>query len=191
MTADTPSRQAEQQPTDRSVRDPDVLRDRDDVVVEESTRPIADEKFEALRERYDVIAGVVQIGLTNDDAVLLWGDEGVAPPGGSVQDGEDWVATARDTMESLTGQRVEVEDPLMLEVTHFARESDESETFPASSVHFAASLVDPDPEFLGDPTPPEDFEHPMFEDLPTLQWVDEVTEDVEDNHAHHVELYLD
>ncbi|WP_232701305.1 hypothetical protein [Halobacterium wangiae] len=171
--------------------DPDSLRERDDVVVEEVTRPMPDEKFEALRERYDAIAGVVQVGLTHEDAVLLWGEESAAPPGGSVDGGEDWVAAARDAMEDLTGQQVEIDDPLLLEVTHFARESDESETFPAPSVHFGASLVDPDPAFVSDPSAPEDFEHPMFEDPPQLQWVEAVTDAVDENHAHHVDLYLD
>lgn len=171
--------------------DPEVLRDRADVAVEERHRPLPDEKFEGLKQRYDAIGGVVQIGLTNDDAVLLWGDDSVAPPGGSVGAGEDWIAAARETMEDLTGQQVEIDRPLMLEITHFQRESDESESFPAPSVHFAASLVDPDPEWVADPEPPADYEEPMFEERPRIRWFDAVTDDVDENHAHHVELYLD
>lgn len=172
--------------------DPDALRDRDGVAFEERTRPVPDEKFEALRERYDAISGVVQVGLTRSDgAVLLWGDESAAPPGGSVAAGDDWVASARELMESLTGQRVEIDDALVLEVTRFARESDGTATFPAPSVHFGASLADPDPGFVDDPSVPENFEHPMFEDRPHVRWFDEVTEAVDENHAHHVELYLD
>jgi len=172
-----------------SLTDPDALRDRDDVVVEERERPMPDEKFEALRERYDAIAGVVQVGLTNDGEVLLWGDEDAAPPGGSVGDGDDWVAAARDAMEALTGQSVSVDEPLLLEVTYFHREGDEGERFPAPSVHFAASLDNPDAEWVADPEAPEGYENPMFEGLPELDWYDS-TEGVDENHAHHVEHYL-
>ena len=188
MSETDPHGDADQSP----LTDPDSLRDRDGVVVEEAERPMPDEKYEALRERYDAIAGVVQVGLTNDGGeVLLWGDESAAPPGGNVDAGEDWVVAAREAMENLTGHQVEIDHPLMLEVTQFQRESDESDSFPAPSVHFAASLVDPDPAFLDDPTVPEDFEHPMFEEPPTIRWFDAVTDDVHENHAHHVELYVE
>lgn len=181
-----------EEPTTDELYDADALRDHDGVVVEERERPMPDEKFEALRERYDAIAGVVQVGLTNDDGdVLLWGEESAAPPGGSVGDGEDWMAAARDAMEALTGQRVRVDAPLMLEVTYFHREGDPEERFAAPSVHFAASLVDPDSEWVADPAAPEDYENPMFEDRPHLQWYSEVGDDVDENHAHHVDLYLD
>ncbi|MFB6269112.1 MAG: hypothetical protein ABEH83_04155 [Halobacterium sp.] len=192
MTDESTAPTAAQPSAVDSLTDPYALRDVDGVEVVESTRPVPDEKFEALRERYDAIAGVVQVGLTNGDGdVLLWGESAAAPPGDSVDDGDDWVAAARDAMEALTGQRVSVDRPLFLEITCFARESDESETFPAPSVHFAASLLDPDPAFLTDPTAADDFDHPMFDDRPVIQWYGAVTDDVDDNHAHHVERYLD
>lgn len=188
---DAPTPETEESTLDE-LHDADALRDRDDVVVEERERPMPDEKFEGLRERYDATAGVVQVGLTNDDGdVLLWGEEAAAPPGGSVGDGEDWVAAARGTIEDLTGQTVSIDDPLVLEVTYFHREGDETERFPAPSVHFAASLVDPDDEWVANPSVPDDFDHPMFDDRPTVRWYSAVTDDIDDNHAHHVEHYLD
>ena len=179
-------------PRTTELADPRTLRDRDDVEFVEDERTFPDETFEGLRERYDAIEGVVQVGITTDDGeVLLWGDDTVAPPGGDVETGEDWAAAARRAMEALTGQRVAVDRPVLVEWTQFCRESDESERFPAPSVHFEASLVDPDSAFLGEPAVPADFEHPMFEDDPVLDWYEGVPENVHENHAHHVELYVD
>ena len=188
----TDTTDADDASTTTGLADPRTLRDRDDVAFVENERTFGDETFGGLRERYDAIDGVVQVGATNDAGeVLLWGEETVAPPGGDVGDGEDWAAAARRAMEDLTGQRVAIDRPLLVEWTQFCRESDESECFPAPSVHFAASLVDPDPAFLEGPAVPEDFDHPMFDENPALGWHDSVPENVHENHAHHVELYVD
>ena len=178
-------------PTTDGLTDPRTLRDRDDVEFVEDTRTFEAETFEGLRERYDAIDGVVQVGVTTDEAVLLWGEDTVAPPGGDVESDEDWAAAARRAMADLTGQQVEIDHPVLVEMTQFCREGDDSERFPAPSVHFEASLVDPDHEFLDDPAVPDDFEHPMFDENPVLGWYDDVPEHVHENHAHHVELYLD
>ncbi|MFB6068580.1 MAG: hypothetical protein ABEJ90_01475 [Halobacterium sp.] len=189
---DRATTQAEEQSPTASFDDPAELRARDGVEVVDRQRPMPDEKFEALRDRYDAIEGVVQVALTDGDGrVLLWGVEDAAPPGGSVDGGEDWVAAAQSAMEDVTGQAVRVEEPVFLEVTEFHREGDESESFPAPSVHFAASLVDSDEAFVEDPSVPEGFEHPMFEEDPELDWYAAVTDDVHENHRHHVERYLE
>lgn len=193
---------ASSDPTVESFTDPETLRERDDVRFVEAERTFEREQFEGLRKRYRAIAGVAMVGVTTDDGeVLLWGEENVSPPGGSVPADEDWVATACDMVASVVGQQVEIDDVELVEWTRFRLADDdaasivddETASFPAPVVHFSASLVDPDPAFLDAPAVPEDFEHELFEDddPPTLDWYDGMPEDVHPNHEDHVALYLD
>lgn len=171
--------------------DPEALRDRDDVEFVESTRAFPDDQFEALRERYQTIDGVVLVGVTTDDSVLLWGDDDWAPPGGNVGPDEDWTAAARRHAEDVTGRDVTVDGPVAVEYNEFHREGDETDSFPAPVVHFELSLPDADDAFLDDPTIPADAENDLIEEDTRLAWFDGVPDDVHPEHERHAELYLE
>lgn len=190
--ADTAQTDADDQIT--SLADPETLVDRSDVEYRERERGLPAEKFDGLRERYERIAGVVQVGVTNDDgAVLLVGEESCAPPGGNVEAGEDWVDAAEAAVTTITGVDVAVDRVAMFERTTFRREGDEDGSFHADSVLFEASLVDAPAEYRENPTFADDLDHPMYGDGSehSLTWVDAVSDDVHENHRHHVDLFLD
>jgi ADP-ribose pyrophosphatase YjhB (NUDIX family) len=171
----------------------DALRDRDGVAFVESTRSFEQRTFEALRQRYRSIDGVVKVGVTTDDgAVLLAGQETWAPPGGNVETGEDWAAAARRAIEDLAGVAVTVDDVARVEETYFCLAGDEDSRFLAPNVLFGASLADDEPDFLDDPTVADDLDDPVYGDGEDVElgWFDAVPEDVHPNHADHVELFL-
>lgn len=174
--------------------DPDALREREDVAFEERDRAVPTEQFEALRERYAALDGIVQFGIRDDDGrVLLAGDDAYAPIGGDVTPGDDWTTAAADAMTDVTGQSVRVEDVVAFERTRFHPEGDDEGSVRADCAFFVASLVDPDPAFLDDPSFRDDLDHPLYggdTDL-SLAWFDGVTEDVNENHAQHVAWLLD
>lgn len=175
-----------------SLSDPESLRDREDVAFDEQSRSIDRETFEALRERYDAIDGVVQVGVTSDDgAVLLWGPDGWAPPGGDVEPGEDWAAAARRAIEELAGVSVDIDGPELVERIEFGVEDEADSRFPAYNVLFGASL--PDDTGPADVEVVDDLDHPYFDDGTDLElaWFDEVPEDAHANHEDHVRLFLD
>ncbi len=175
-----------------SLSDPETLRDRG-VRFDPVERSLEREQFEGLRERYDAIAGVVQVGLTTDDGrVLLEGSTesgGWAPPGGSVDPGEDWVASARSSMERQTGTDVEIDGAVLVEELTFRLEGDPDESFAGYGVTFAASLASAADAFVENPTI---VDHPLLpEDHDrTFEWFEAVPEDVNENHAEHVALFL-
>jgi ADP-ribose pyrophosphatase YjhB (NUDIX family) len=193
VTDDTTANRSEAPTADRlSLTDPDRLRDRESIEVIEGERTFEEEQFYGLRRRYGAIEGVVQVGITDDDGrVLLLGSGAYAPPGGDVERGEDWVDAAERSMEELLGVGVRVESVERAEFTDFCLEGDEDERFRADSVFFEASVVDA-PDFLADPTLPEDMEHKYFADPDgmDLAWFDEVTDAVHENHRDHVALFL-
>ncbi|NHN43488.1 NUDIX domain-containing protein [Halorubellus sp. JP-L1] len=177
-----------------SLADPDDLRERETVACSERDRVLPAEKFDALRERYERIDGVVQVGVTNDDgAVLLVGEPPYAPPGGNVEAGEDWVAAAERAMTTITGVDVRVDDAVAFERTAFRSGGDADASFHADSVLFEASLVDPPAGYREDPTFADDLDHPLYGDGSehALAWVDAVTDDVHENHRGDVDAFLD
>lgn len=174
--------------------DPEAVREREGVVSEERDRTVPIEQFEALRERYAQLDGIVQFGIRRDDGrVLLAGDDAYAPVGGDVTPGDDWATAAADAMANVTGRSVRVEDVVAFERTTFHPEGDREGSVHADCAFFVASLVDPDPAFLDDPSFRDGLEHPLYgaDTDTTLAWFDAVTDDVNENHAHHVEWLLD
>lgn len=184
-------------PPVETLPDPDSLRARDDVEYLERERAFDAEKFERLRERYDGIDGVVQVGVTTHaGSVLLmkYGRDGQwAPPGGDVRPGDDWAAAARRGIEELTGVAVRVDAVERLERTEFRREGDPADSFTADSLFVRASLADDERAFRENPEIPAALDHEYFgdgDDL-SLAWFDEVPADVSPNHADHVRIFLD
>jgi hypothetical protein len=173
---------------------PETLHERDDVAYVERDRTVPAEQFEALRERDAVLDGIVQFGIRRDDGrVLLAGDDAYAPVGGDVMPGDDWTTAAADAMADVTGQAVRVEDVVAFERTTFRPEGDDDGAVRADCAFFVASLVDPDPAFLDAPSFRDGLDHPLYggdTDL-SLAWVDGVTDEVNENHAQHVEWLLD
>jgi ADP-ribose pyrophosphatase YjhB (NUDIX family) len=174
-----------------SLRDPEVLLDRDPVAVERVTRTLDADRYEAQRERYDDIEGVVQLGVTDGDGRVLvqdWNGTGEwAPPGGTVDPGDDWVAAARRSAERLTGVSVDVDGAVLVEDLRFERR-DGSASFSAYGVSFVLSLAEPAPSFREDPAvaPASRFADGDAE----LDWVSDVPADANENHVDHVELFL-
>jgi ADP-ribose pyrophosphatase YjhB (NUDIX family) len=174
-----------------SLPNPEELLDDEAIPVETKHRELDDEKFEALRERYDAMAGVVQFALTTDDGELLmqgWdGASEWAPPGGSVQPGEDWVAGAKRSAKKAFGVELDIDGVLLIEELVFQR-ADGNEEFSSYGVSFGASLADDDSEFLDDPSfPPES---PLADEDMVLRWVTDVPEDINENHREHIEQFL-
>lgn len=184
-----------------TLADPTALRDRPDVAVREAEREFPRETYEALADRYAELDGVVQIGLRRSDgAVLLQRhDESPQwhPPGDNVAPGQDWMAAAEETMTSLTGQPVAVEEPVLYGRQQFRPEDDPDGAEPvlAETVVFAASLVDAAASFEAEPTIAPDMDHPLYGDGDAiglaLAWFDEVPDEVDPNHAEEVELLLE
>jgi ADP-ribose pyrophosphatase YjhB (NUDIX family) len=174
-----------------SLTDPKHLLDRDGVAVDSVDRTLDADRFEARRERYENIDGVVQIGLTDGEGrVLLQGWDGAsewAPPGGTVDPGADWAATARESASRLTGVAVAVEGAVLVEDLTFERR-DGSASFSAYGVSFLLSLAEPATGFREAPTvaPESRF---ADEDV-ALRWVAAVPDDANENHVDHVELFL-
>jgi len=174
-----------------SLRDPETLLDRDAVSVESVTRTLDATRYEAQRERYDDIEGVVQLGVTDGDGRVLvqdWNGAGRwAPPGGTVDPGEDWLAAARRSAERLTGVSVDVDGAVLVENLRFERR-DGSASFSAYGVSFVLSLAEPAPSFRRDPAvaPESRFADGDAE----LAWVATVPADANENHVDHVELFL-
>lgn len=178
--------------TINSLADPEAVLDREDVLVEATTRTLDPEKFAGLEERYDAIEGVVQMGLLDDEGrLLLQGWDGAsawAPPGGSVVPGQDWAAAARESMEALTGISVRItEIALVEELTFELAGGDDS--FSAYGVSFTVTSDRLPEEFLDDPT--FDAESPLAEEEMALGWFTEMPDDVNENHIRDVELWLD
>jgi ADP-ribose pyrophosphatase YjhB (NUDIX family) len=174
-----------------SLRDPEALLDRDAVGVERVTRTLDADRYEAQRERYDDIEGVVQLGVTDGDGRVLlqdWNGTGEwAPPGGTVDPGDDWVAAARRSAERLTGVSVDVDGVVLVEDLRFERR-DGSASFSAYGVSFVLSLAEPATSFREDPAvaPESRFADGDAE----LAWVTTVPADANENHVDHVELFL-
>jgi hypothetical protein len=185
--------------TDESLADPSALRDRPDVAEAIEERTVSAEKHEALRERYAQIDGVAQVGVRRADGAVLLArtdrSEEWAPPGGNVALGQDWVAAATTAAESLTGEAVVVDDPVLYGRTTFVPDDGEGEGVSAETVVFAASLADPETGFAEDPTLPEDLDHPLYGDGESvgleLAWFESVPADVNPNHREEIELLLE
>ncbi len=177
-----------------SLSNPKSLIEEEDVEYVEKTREFEEEKFEALKERYEKIDGVVMVGVTNEDGEVLlqYTDENWDPPGGNVKQGEDWVEAARKNMERLTGEDITIDQPKSYELYEFKSKKDGS-SFEAGTVLFEGSLIDENTEFLEDPKPIEEVaskyrEHDVEIDL---GWFDEVPKDAHPNHLDHIRIFLD
>lgn len=190
-TEDDPSTEATTDDWRTGHTDPESLRDREAVPVDEKERTFEEAKFEGLRRRYEQIDGVVLVGVTTDDGeVLLQGDDTWSPPGASVEAGEDWADAARRGIEQLTGVDIQIDRPVLVEITDFCLDGDESTRFPAPSIHFEASLSSDATAFREDPTFAGDVDGEYYAER-ELAWFDELPDDAHPNHEEHIELYLD
>lgn len=175
----------------QSLSNPESLLDADAVPVESVTRDLDPEQFEARRERYAAIDGVVQIGLVDGDGrILLQGWDGAsawAPPGGTVDPGRDWVEAAREDIERLTGVAVSVDRAVLVEDLTFRRTASD-ESFSAYGVSFLASLDGDAEAFRAEPTV-ADGSRFADEDV-ALEWFAAVPDDANDSHVDHVETFL-
>ncbi|QPV63875.1 NUDIX domain-containing protein [Halosimplex litoreum] len=173
--------------------DPETVAARDGVTVDERTRAFPDEQFDALRDRYERIDGVVLVGVTRDDgAVLLQGGDNWSPPGGEVDPGQDWASAAESAVGALTGVEVTVEAAELVEYNEFHREGDSDDSFRAPVVHFGASLAGDADSFREDPTVADDWDHPAFNpEAVDLAWFDAVPADADPSHEDHIALYFD
>jgi len=173
--------------------DPEAVAARDGVAVDERTRAFPDEQFDALRDRYNQIDGVVMVGVTRDDgAVLLQGGDDWSPPGGEVDPGQDWASAAVAAVEALTGVEVTVEAAELVEYIEFHREGDSDDSFRAAILHFGASLASDADSFREEPTVADDWDHPAFDPATLdLAWFDAMPTDADSNHEDHIALYFD
>ncbi len=177
-----------------SIHDPATLIEREDIQFEEKTRSFDQEKFEALRDRYDSIAGVVQVGVVNEnDDVLLLGPDEWVPPGGDVEVNEDWVTAARRAIDEWAGIAVDIDEVKLVELTNFHANGDDETQFSAYVVTFQATLANDNQEFLDEPTTAEDLNHKYVSDgeAVELAWFGEMPKDVHENHERHVRIFIE
>lgn len=175
------------------MNNPQSFFDQEGIITREETRFFEQETFEALRERYDVIDGVVQVGVTtNKGQVLLMGPDEWSPPGGDVESGEDWDAAARRAIMDLTGETIEIDTPELIERTIFRSEDEDESRFEAYVVTFRASLTDNETNFIDDPQIADDLDNKYIEDGDAVElgWFGEVPEDVHPNHEGHIQLFI-
>lgn len=185
--------------TDESLADPTAVRDRPDVAESIEERTVPTEKHEALRERYEQIDGVVQVGVRRADGALLLErtdrSEEWAPPGGNVAPDQDWIEAATAAAESITGEAIVVDEPVLYGRITFVPDEGDGEGVAAETVVFGASLADPETAFADEPTLPEDLDDPLYGDGESvgleLAWFESVPEDVNPNHREEVELLLE
>lgn len=177
-----------------SLADPGTLPERADMPDTEARQRLDDRAFKRMGNHYGSIDGVVQVGVTTDDGRLLL--QGSAefgewtPPGGSVSPGEDWVITARRTMETQTGVDITIDTAELYEHLVFEHAGDPGRRFSTPGASFAASVVDAPPTCLDDP---DIVEHPQLpEDHDqTFAWFETVLADPNENHREHIEMCLD
>lgn len=175
-----------------TLSEPGTLTDVDDVPYERKTREFDDRMFERLRERHEAIDGLVQVAVTTSDGRLLlqgWdGPRAWAPPGFSVGGGQDWVVAANNGIRKLTGADITLNGVLLVDDLTF-RHAETGETISTYGVSFGASLVDEDGEFAENPTP--DQSNPRVDENMALEWFTEMPDNVDEEHADHIELFLD
>lgn len=168
------------------------LRRRPAVAVERVERTLPADAYENLAAFYDGLRGVVQFALTDGAGrLLLVGsptEGGWAPPGGVVERGEDWTSAAHASVERQTGTAVDLDAVALVEDLAFAA-ADDDRSFEATGVTYRASLADPDDAFAERPELVEHRQLPEDHDR-TLAWFERVPEDVNPNHAEHVERFL-
>jgi ADP-ribose pyrophosphatase YjhB (NUDIX family) len=127
-----------------SVTDPESLRDHDGVEFSEQTVVVDDEEFETATEGAESQAGMVVVGVTNDDGEILLVDsewvDGWVPPNGPVGTDEDWAAAADRWSEDQLGFPVAVGDPEFVVRTETQPESGDSSVV-GYTVGFTASLL--------------------------------------------------
>lgn len=102
--------------TVESLTDPETLRDREGVAFREEETVLDPAEYEDVRERVENVAGLVLVGVTDDERrTLLVNRDGCTRgwmlPGGVVSPDENWVAAGRRAVERLTGVAVEIHGP--------------------------------------------------------------------------------
>jgi hypothetical protein len=174
-----------------SLSDPEELVDNEAIPVNTNRKELEDEKFEALRERYEGIDGVIQFAITSDEGELLlqgWnGASEWAPPGGETRPGEDWVVEAERSADAVFGIEIDVDGVLFIEELQFER-ADGTEAFSSYGVSFGASVAADDDDFVESPEFPD--ESPFAGENMALTWVREVPPDSNENHREHIEQFL-
>ncbi|WP_436923669.1 hypothetical protein [Halosimplex amylolyticum] len=153
--------------------DPGSLRDDADVEFTEARTTDGRDAF----EYFDGVAGLVAVGITTGAGAILLMDSphGWRLPYGHVDAGADWLASAEDVGEILTGVEVSAAEVLRVsEITHELR-SDADRTATSFDAVVGTDPVDGEP-LADDPTFGE------WEDL-ELGWFDDVPEDAYHAHA--------
>ncbi|MFC7142207.1 hypothetical protein ACFQMA_20510 [Halosimplex aquaticum] len=156
-----------------AIRDPATLREEPDVEYSETRTTDGQDAF----DYFDGIAGLVAIGITNDEGAVLLMDSphGWRLPYGHVDAGSDWLARTEEIGEMLTGVPVRAAEVLRVsEITHELR-TDADQTATSFDAVVGTDPVDGEP-LAHDPT---------FGEWETLEldWFDEVPEDAYHTHA--------
>lgn len=177
-----------------SLSDPSALRNRPAVANQTERREVPEDQHAALAERYEQLDGVVQFGICRDGAVLLERHEHSDqwhPPGSNVPTGEDWVAATERAAETLTGEPVDVEQPVVYGRTTFQPAAGDGEPVVAETVVFGVTFTNDAEAFERDPMA---VEHPLYGDVEEigleLAWFESVPEDVDPNHEDEVDRLL-
>ena len=169
--------------------DPESLRD-GTVPVEEVNRVVSAAQFEGLREHYDDIAGVVQVGITDEDGrVLLQGspeDGDWAPPGSPVEPGrtESRLPNGRwnhrlGSMSRPTMWCCSNGSSLVRRTARRPSPRGESRSAPPSRTSGSCG------------TPRSSIIRISPEHKRTFAWFDAVPEDANDNHVEHIERFIE
>lgn len=159
-----------------TIANPETLAQSDSITLELTVRTFRKTKFEGLRKRYQTIEGVVMVGIVNNkDEVLLKGPKQWAPPGGSVQPGEDWATAARRIIKQQTGNPVAITIPVLVEKMIFRNKNNDEDQFSAYILHLQATFIE---------------EPDSINQQPDFKWFSNVPPNAHPNHIKHIQLYL-
>ncbi|AHZ23057.1 hypothetical protein E6P09_01815 [Haloferax mediterranei ATCC 33500] len=165
-----------------TLEDPEQLRDRENIAFHEETHIVGHEEFESCRDDLD---SHVAVGVTNDASEVLLMDDGshgwtlTAFP---AEPGDDWVATAREGVQSLIGVPVELDCPERVRRIDFQKEGTDQQTTIYNVVCRAVPVegcpVASNPELDG-------------EALQDLRWFDEIPTECEGPIVEDIRLFVE
>lgn len=163
----------------RSFSDPDCLRDRGDIPVQQETQRLSTDEFESVVEHVESHAA---IGVTSDEgAVLLMSDgsHGWTLPAFSVEQGQNWPERTQQEAEALFKTPITLEEIEQVRCVEFRAESNATKRSLMYNVIFRASMETT-----------VDVDSTTDTDAPSLGWFDTVPDQQQEELAEDIRLFV-
>ncbi|ELY58755.1 hypothetical protein [Natronolimnohabitans innermongolicus] len=162
--------------------DPESLRERDAVAVDTETRTVTQAEFETARD----LESRLTLGVVTEAGELLFvaaGARGWTLPAVPVDPDAEWTGVARRALESLTGRRLQVAEPIRLRRVEFRQEDSPNRSHTTYDV-LARTKPVPGRPVADEPTIDG-------EDVEDLVWLTDAPEDASDGLAADVRAVLE